>query len=136
MSPKLSLNKGDYVQVVMPNGDYRFGYISGMRDYGMEIGIQFYEEGTSKICFEEAVLRVQGYPDEDWDSLLSLKEREIVPLLAEGKTTKQVAEVLCCTESTIRSQVRILRIKLGLDNKTQLVSYCEGLLKKINGGRR
>ena len=133
MSPKLSFNKGDFVQIVLPNGNYRFGYISEIADMGMTVAVQFYEEGANKIGFEEAMNTKAGNPPEDWASFLTYKEKEIVPLLAAGLSSKNIAERLCCTESTIRAQVRSLRIKLQLENKVQLVCYCEGLLKKLNG---
>jgi len=117
----------------MPNGDFRFGYISDIADMGMTIAVQFYEEGANKIGFEEAMNAKAGNPPEDWETTLTYKEKEIVPLLAQGMSSKNIADRLCCTESTIRAQVRSLRLKLQLDNKVQLVCYCEGLLKKLNG---
>lgn len=132
MSQRL-LKKGNYVQIVLPNGNFRYGYISSISKHDMEINIQFYEEGSNKIAYEDEVDSLQGFPSENWNNLLTAREKEIVPLLAAGLTAKEIAENLFCAGSTIRSEIRNLRIKLQLQNKVQLVSYCGGLLKKLKG---
>lgn len=62
-------------------------------------------------------------------SLLSQREREVLQLLAEGKTTKQIGMCLHISPKTV--EVHRLRImeKLNIDNVAQLTKYAiqEGL---------
>ena len=62
-------------------------------------------------------------------SILSQREREVLQLLAEGKTTKQIGQRLHISPKTV--EVHRLRImdKLSIDNVAQLTKYAiqEGL---------
>jgi len=61
--------------------------------------------------------------------VLSQREREVLQLLAEGKTTKQVAMQLYISPKTVEThRLRIIN-KLGIDNVAQLTKYAlqEGL---------
>lgn len=127
------LKPDTHIQILLPNGECRFGYIQNTAAHGMEITVNFYEEGVSKIAFEEAVDELQGFPLRDWKTFLTAKEKELIPLLASGLTIDEIANEVYCTNSTIRSQIRNLRIKLQLENKVQLIHYCQGLLKRLNG---
>jgi len=64
-------------------------------------------------------------------SILSQREREVLQLLAEGKTTKQIAKRLHISPKTV--EVHRLRImnKLNIDSIAQLTKYAiqEGLTK-------
>lgn len=127
------LKPDTHIQILLPDGSCRFGYIQDTAAHGMEIVVNFYEEGASKIAFEEALDELDGFPSRDWKTFLTAKEKELIPLLASGLTIDVIASELYCTNSTIRSQIRNLRIKLQLENKIQLIHYCQGLLKKLNG---
>jgi DNA-binding NarL/FixJ family response regulator len=77
---------------------------------------------------------VQEYiskPDEEKTvfSLLSQREREVLQLLAEGKTTKQAAMCLHISPKTVEVHRLNLMNKLGIDNIAQLTKYAiqEGL---------
>lgn len=127
------LELNSHIRILLPDGSCRYGYIQTIAKYGMEVVISFYEEGLSKITYEESVDEISGCPLIDWKTFLTSKEQEIVPLLAANLPICKIASTLFCTESTIRSQIRNLRIKLQLENKVQLVYYCQGLLKKLSG---
>lgn len=62
---------------------------------------------------------------------LTGREREILLLIAEGLTGKDIAARLSLTLSTVRVHRRNLMAKLGLHKETELVRYAirEGLLK-------
>lgn len=55
---------------------------------------------------------------------LSKRELEIVTLLAEGWTSKEVAESLFLSPDTIRTHRNNIRKKLGVKNTTQMVVAC------------
>ena len=54
-------------------------------------------------------------------SRLSPQERLILPLLAEGKTNKEIAATLSITERTVKFHVGALMGKLGAGNRTEAV---------------
>jgi predicted ATPase/DNA-binding CsgD family transcriptional regulator/DNA-binding XRE family transcriptional regulator len=62
--------------------------------------------------------------------LLSPREQEVLQLVAEGLTNKEIAEQLVVSESTARFHVGSLLNKFGADNRTQAVAHARhrGLL--------
>ncbi len=62
-------------------------------------------------------------------SVLSRREREVLQLFAEGKTTKQTAMQLHISPKTVEAHRLNLMNKLGIDNIAQLTKYAiqEGL---------
>jgi two-component system response regulator NreC len=70
-----------------------------------------------------------GAPEESAFSVLSLREREVLQLLAEGKTTKQAAKLLYISPKTVEAHRLRIMSKLGVDNIAQLTKYAiqEGL---------
>ena len=62
-------------------------------------------------------------------SLLSQREREVLQLLAEGKTTKQIALQLYISPKTVEGHRLRLMTKLNIDNVAMLTKYAiqEGL---------
>ena len=62
-------------------------------------------------------------------SLLSQREREVVQILTEGKTTKQAAKCLNISPKTIEVHRSRIMHKLNIDNIVQLTKYAiqEGL---------
>lgn len=62
-------------------------------------------------------------------SLLSQREREVLQLMAEGKTTKQIARQLHISPKTVEGHRLRLMTKLNIDNVAMLTKYAiqEGL---------
>ena len=62
---------------------------------------------------------------------LSVREKEILRLLAEGCSTKEIAEKLVVSPSTVHSHRSNLMTKLGLSNRHELIQYARqrGLFK-------
>ena len=56
-------------------------------------------------------------------SLLTPREKEILLLVSEGLTNKQIAENLFIAENTVKNHIKNLLDKLGLENRVQLASY-------------
>ncbi len=56
-------------------------------------------------------------------SALSSREKEILHLLAEGCSTKEIAEKLVISPSTVHSHQSNLMTKLGLNNRRELIQY-------------
>jgi DNA-binding CsgD family transcriptional regulator len=55
--------------------------------------------------------------------LLTARERQVVGLVAEGLTNKQIAARLVITERTAESHVEQIRGKLGLHNRAQIAAW-------------
>jgi predicted ATPase/DNA-binding CsgD family transcriptional regulator/Tfp pilus assembly protein PilF len=54
---------------------------------------------------------------------LSVREREVAALVAEGLTDKEIARRLFLSPRTVEGHVLAVRNKLGLDNRTQLAAW-------------
>jgi DNA-binding NarL/FixJ family response regulator len=61
---------------------------------------------------------------------LSSRELEVLHLLAEGQTNRQIAERLFVTERTVKFHVSAILAKLGAGNRTEAVAFANqrGLL--------
>lgn len=57
------------------------------------------------------------------DSELSLRERQVLDLIAEGLTNRQIAERLELAEKTVKNYVSSLLAKLGMERRTQAAVY-------------
>ncbi len=116
-----------FVKIVGTNGNYRYGYIQSVEEKGLHLVICMHEEGDSALEYETA----SGAIAEDWDKMLTDTERQIIPLLAKGLKTKEVAAELNVSPITIRAQTRTLQYKLQLDNRQQLVAFAQGLANRL-----
>jgi DNA-binding NarL/FixJ family response regulator len=54
---------------------------------------------------------------------LSLQEQKILPLIADGKTNKEIATAMGLTEMTIKSYVQNIFQKLKISRRTQAVAW-------------
>ena len=61
--------------------------------------------------------------EEDKTEILTMREREVLKLVAEGKTTKEIAEVLFISPYTVRRHRSNIMEKLNIKNLADLVKY-------------
>ena len=54
---------------------------------------------------------------------LSAREAEVVALVADGLTNRQIADRFVLSERTVESHVRNALLKLGLSRRAQLVAW-------------
>ena len=123
----VSLKKNDYVKIMGTNRNYRYGYIEKVLDRGESFIINLVEEGESKIAYDAEQAELLGEVPKDYTSLLSDIEKQVASLLAIGNSTSDVAKEMNIHPTTVRAHVRNLRIKLHLDNRVQLIAFCQGL---------
>jgi len=116
----------DYVKVVGTNGDFRYGCVEKSEDDGWIIHVSFNDEGLNKIQYDAAC---GGATAEDWAKELTSMEKKIIPLLALEYSTADIAAAMTISPVTARGYIRLLRIKLGLDDRQQLIAFAEGLNK-------
>jgi len=60
---------------------------------------------------------------EDLYAKLSNREREVFQMIAEGRSTKEVAEILCVSPSTVKTHRANIMEKLKIDNISQLIQF-------------
>ena len=61
--------------------------------------------------------------DEDKTDILTIREREVLKLIAEGKRTKDIGEALFISPYTVRRHRANIMEKLNLNNLADLVKY-------------
>jgi len=77
----------------------------------------------------EDYLRQDASKEEADPNALSPREREILQLIAEGKTSREIAEILSLSIKTVQSHRTNLMQKLGLHDRADLIKYA--IQKKI-----
>ena len=107
----------------MPAGDFAQAYAAGR------------ELDSTRIAQELDIIRASlDAPSTNSDPAnshnLTQRERQVLILLAEGKTNRAIADHLSLSERTIESHVLNLRNKLGLDSRTAAATYavCHNLI--------
>ena len=91
-------------------------------------GKMYLSPGITDIVVENYVRHSEEKEPSSF-SLLSQREREVLQLMAEGKTTKQIALHLHISPKTVEGHRLRLMSKLKMDNVAQLTKYAiqEGL---------
>jgi len=54
---------------------------------------------------------------------ITARQREIMILMAEGKTDEEISKTLHLQESTVRAHLHHIQQRLGLENRLQVVAY-------------
>jgi len=81
---------------------------------------------TSRVssALLDAFLKSATKPDEGSSfSTLSSREREIVQMLAEGKSNKEIANLLCISVKTVETHRATIMRKLDINSIVELVHY-------------
>jgi len=86
-------------------------------------GKSFFSPKVSRILAEDYVRVLKQKGAVDTYDLLTSREREILQLLAEGKTNKEVATALNISPYTVETHRSHILQKLNLHNSAELVLY-------------
>ena len=86
-------------------------------------GKSFFSPVISKMLLEDYVRQVRDKEVEDSYDLLTPREREILQLLAEGKTNKEAAHILGVSPHTIETHRGNILEKLNLHGVPELILY-------------
>lgn len=89
----------------------------------------FFSPAIAQTLAEDYVRQMQSKGTEDSYELLTEREKEILQLLAEGKSNKEVATLLNVSTYTIETHRTHLMQKLNLHNTAEIVLYA--VRKKI-----
>jgi len=86
-------------------------------------GKAFFSPEISKVLVEDYVREIRKRGVEDSYELLTPREREILQLLAEGKSNKEIATVLNLSPYTVETHRKNLQDKLNLHSLPELILY-------------
>jgi two-component system, NarL family, response regulator NreC len=94
-------------------------------------GRSFFSPAIADTLAEDYVRQLQNRKMRDSYELLTEREREVLQLLAEGKSNKEAASVLGVSPYTVETHRMHLMQKLNLHNTAEIVLYA--VRKKIVG---
>jgi DNA-binding NarL/FixJ family response regulator len=107
------------------------GYVlKDIRASGLVDGVRKVAAGRSLVgaSVPARVVETLSRPTADPTSGLTLRERQVLELIAEGLTNREIGERLGLAEKTIKNYVSALFAKLGLVRRTQAAVF--GATKK------
>jgi len=86
-------------------------------------GKSFFSPAVSKVLLDDYVRKLQRSGAEDSYDLLTPREREILQLIAEGKSNKDVANLLNLSVYTVETHRSNIMEKLNLRGIPELILY-------------
>lgn len=86
-------------------------------------GNAYFSPSITKLLVEEYVLEIRRRGVEDSYDLLSVREKEILHMLASGKSNREIADVLHISISTVETHRNNVFQKLHLHNLAELILY-------------
>jgi len=86
-------------------------------------GKPFFSPGVTAVLVEDYIRRLQQRGLTDSYHLLTDREKEVLQLLAEGRSNKEVASLLNLGLSTVETHRSNLMQKLNLHNTAEIVLY-------------
>ena len=86
-------------------------------------GKSFFSPAVARLMLDDYVRRAAGVGVADRYDSLSEREREIFQLIAEGRTSRNVAEVLDISPATVETHRAHILQKLDIHNTAELVLY-------------
>jgi len=93
-------------------------------------GLPFLSPSVTKAVLENYLARGTDYTQSSYDSL-TLREKEVLHLTAEGKTPREMAEMLHLSSKTVEKHRAKVMQKLDLQNLSELIKYAirKGLIE-------
>lgn len=85
-------------------------------------GGSYLDPRVSSVLVDDMRRQAQGVPADPYDALTE-REREVLVLLAQGKTYQEMAEALFISVKTVDFHRANLMRKLGLSNRAELVRF-------------
>ena len=86
-------------------------------------GKSFFSPAVAKVMLNDYVKRLSDHGASDRYDLLSEREREIFQLVAEGRSSKDIAALLSLSPTTVETHRAHIMQKLNLHNTAELVLY-------------
>jgi two-component system response regulator NreC len=86
-------------------------------------GKTYFSPSIKKLLVEEYVIEAQRRGVEDSYDLLSRREKEILQVLASGKTNREIADLLFISITTVETHRNNIFQKLNLHSLAELILY-------------
>jgi len=86
-------------------------------------GKSFFSPGVRALLKEDYILRLAKFGADDSYQLLTAREREVLQLVAEGKSNKEVAGLLNLSLYTVETHRTHILQKLNLHSAPELILY-------------
>ena len=78
---------------------------------------------SRRVVHDYISLKKEKPPREGLYGKLSNREREVFQMLAEGRTSREIAGILCVSTSTVKTHRANIMEKLKIDNAAQLIQF-------------
>ena len=93
-------------------------------------GQMYLSPGVVTLIIRDYIQKLAVPESRERIDVLSAREKEILSLISEGKSAKEISEKLCISRSTVDVHRRNLMQKLGCENLNELTRYAmrEGLM--------
>ncbi len=95
--------------------------VAGIR--AVHRGESFLYPSVAKTLIEDYLRQGEAIAQTDPYERLTDREREVLKLVAEGRTNREIAEMLVISIKTVLGHRNNLMEKLGIHNRTDLVKY-------------
>jgi DNA-binding NarL/FixJ family response regulator len=116
-------DKASYAAVLAGASGY---VLKDIRGQGLIDGIRKVARGGSLVdaaMTKRVVTRMQEQKPASPEVDLTLRERQVLALIADGLTNRQIGERLELAEKTVKNYVSGLLMKLGMERRTQAAVY-------------
>lgn len=86
-------------------------------------GDSYLSPSVTRLLVEDRQYGVGGQAGHDPYERLTDRERDVLKLVAEGHTTREIADILVVSSKTVEGHKTNLMAKLGIRNRIELVKY-------------
>lgn len=86
-------------------------------------GESYLSPSVAKLLIEDHKYGSGGLANHDAYEQLTDREREVLKLVVEGHTTREIADILVISSKTVEGHKTNLMAKLGIRNRIELVKY-------------
>lgn len=93
-------------------------------------GLMYLSPGVVTLLIRDYIQKLALPGAQEKLDVLSAREKEILSLISDGKSAKEIARKLCISRNTVDVHRRNLKQKLGCENLNELTRYAmrEGLM--------
>jgi len=94
-------------------------------------GDSYLHPSVAKTLIEDYLQRVESADGRDAYDRLTSREREVLKLVAEGRTNREIGDLLCISVKTVLGHRTNVMEKLDIHNRTELIKYAirKGLIE-------
>jgi len=105
----------------LPKNTNRHELIEAIRKVAQ--GEEYFSEPVSNIILKSFVKKVKNDQETIGEDTLTKRELEILKLFAEGRSNKEIAELLFISARTVESHKNHIMQKLGLRSTVELIKF-------------